>query len=116
MDLYDVVSEIYPAFLRRTQIFLTEDTRARPWHRLLDDTARRGVALPPDIDETCLLLAMTGKTSKPKQVAYDQRAISHMVGAARSCAVDDDACVISTSPVARVSGAFIMLVTMITII
>jgi acyl-CoA synthetase (AMP-forming)/AMP-acid ligase II len=112
-DLYDVVSEIDPALLRRAQIFLTDDTGARSWRHLLDDVTRQDVALPADIDETCLLLATSGKTGKPKLVAYNQRAISHMAGAAQSWAVDHDACVISTSPVAHVSGTFTMLVTMI---
>jgi acyl-CoA synthetase (AMP-forming)/AMP-acid ligase II len=115
-DLYDVVSEIDPALLRHAQIFLTEDTGARSWRHLLDDGTRQDVALSADIDEICLLLATsgkTGKTGKPKLVAYNQRAISHMAGAAQSWAVDHDACVISTSPVAHVSGTFNMLVTMI---
>jgi acyl-CoA synthetase (AMP-forming)/AMP-acid ligase II len=112
-DLQGVVSEIDPAMLSQAQTFVADDTGIRSWRRLLDNATKQEAVSPVDIDATCLLLATSGTTGKPKLVAYNQRAISHVAGAAKSWAVGDDACAIGISAVAHVSGTFLMLASII---
>ncbi|WP_438390550.1 class I adenylate-forming enzyme family protein [Caballeronia sp. DA-9] len=112
-DLQEVVSQIDPAVLGHTKTFVADDHGARSWRHLMDDASREDAVLPADIDAPCLLLATSGTTGRPKLVAYNQRVISHVAGAAKSWALTHDACVIGSTPVAHVSGTFVMLVAMI---
>src|ERR1700712_5001816 len=111
-DLQDVVLQIDPAVLKHTKTYVADDHSAHSWRHLLDDASREAAVIPTDIDVTCLLLATSGTTGRPKLVAYNQRAIAHMAGAAKSWVRDQDACVIGSTPVAQVSGTFVMLVAM----
>jgi acyl-CoA synthetase (AMP-forming)/AMP-acid ligase II len=112
-DLQDVVLQIDPAVLKHTKTYVADDHSAHSWRHLLDDASREAAVIPTDIDVTCLLLATSGTTGRPKLVAYNQRAIAHMAGAAKSWVLNQDACVIGSTPVAHVSGTFVMLVAMI---
>nr|WP_023842683.1 class I adenylate-forming enzyme family protein [Burkholderia sp. M701]BAO19141.1 putative AMP-binding enzyme [Burkholderia sp. M701] len=113
-DLQDVVSQINPARLEHVQTFLTDDDGARSWRHLLVDAHRQGVALPEDIDSVFLLLATSGTTGKPKLVAYSQRVISHMLGAARPWVVAGyDSCLIGSTQVAHVSGTITMMAALV---
>jgi acyl-CoA synthetase (AMP-forming)/AMP-acid ligase II len=112
-DLQDVVSQINPARLEHTQIFLADDHSARSWRHLLDNARREDAVLPEDIDSVFLLLATSGTTGRPKLVAYNQRAVSHAVGAAKPWIVaGHESCLIGNTPVAHVSGTMAMIVAM----
>lgn len=107
-DLQPVVSQIDNTLLERTRTFTSTH-----WHALLGEGSRQQAKVPADIDSTCLLLATSGTTGMPKLVAYNQRAISHVIGALSTWKLDADACTIGSTPVAHVSGSFMLLATVI---
>ncbi|MGB3124636.1 MAG: AMP-binding protein [Pseudomonas sp.] len=107
-DLQAVVSQMEADVLERTRTFTSAN-----WHTLLGEGSRQTAVVPVDIDSTCLLLATSGTTGMPKLVAYNQRSISHVAGALSAWKLDLDACTIGSTPVAHVSGSFVLLATII---
>ncbi|OPA96885.1 hypothetical protein BFW87_11230 [Pseudomonas fluorescens] len=107
-DLQPVVSQMDSDVLERTRRFTSAN-----WEALLGDGSRHTAVVPVDIDSTCLLLATSGTTGMPKLVAYNQRAISHVAGALSAWKLDSDACTIGSTPVAHVSGTFVLMATVI---
>lgn len=107
-DLQAVVSQMGADVLERTRTFTSAN-----WHALLGEGSRHAAQVPADIDSTCLLLATSGTTGMPKLVAYNQRVISHVAGALSAWKLDTDACTLGSTPVAHVSGSFVLMATII---
>jgi acyl-CoA synthetase (AMP-forming)/AMP-acid ligase II len=112
-ELQDVVLQVDPAVISYAKTFLADDSGVRSWRRQMSDATIESAVLPTDIEAICLLLATSGTTGKPKLVAYNQRALSHMVGAADSWAVDHGSCIIGIGSIAHISGTFGMLIAMV---
>lgn len=113
-DLQPVISQMNPLAFGRTRTFVSADAGAHSWRQLLGEGHREHVRVPLDIDSTCLLLATSGTTGMPKLVAYNQRAISHVIGALGGWAIEADSCAIGITSVAHISGSLMLLATVIT--
>lgn len=107
-DLQSAIAQLDDAVLARTRTFNSTN-----WHTLLGEGSAQTATVPADIDSTCLLLATSGTTGMPKLVAYNQRAIAHVVGALGAWKLDLDACTLGSTPVAHVSGSFVLMATII---
>ncbi|MBW1245134.1 acyl--CoA ligase [Pseudomonas tolaasii] len=107
-DLQPVISQMDAEVLGRTRTLSSTN-----WESLLGEGTRQTGHVPADIDSTCLLLATSGTTGMPKLVAYNQRAISHVAGALEAWKLDAGSCTIGSTPVAHVSGSFVLMATII---
>ncbi|KAF1022708.1 MAG: Long-chain-fatty-acid--CoA ligase [Pseudomonas sp.] len=109
----DLQAQVAQLDLAHTRTFDTGDQGPGSWRHLLGYALRAQAVLPQDIDSTCLLLATSGTTGRPKLVAYNQRSMAHVVGSLQSWAIGTEACVIGSTPVAHVSGTFVLLTAMV---
>lgn len=107
-DLQPVVAQMAADVLERTRTVTSAG-----WHALLGEGSRHTAQVPVDIDSTCLLLATSGTTGMPKLVAYNQRVISHVAGALSAWELDSHSCTLGSTPVAHVSGSFVLMATII---
>ncbi|MDY7536287.1 class I adenylate-forming enzyme family protein [Pseudomonas sp. Bout1] len=110
MELQQVVSLLKTTHIRT---FDASDRGPRSWRHLQGYASRTEVSLPVDIDSTFLLLATSGTTGMPKLVAYNQRVVSHVIGALTAWPLGPEASVIGCTSVAYVSGTLLMLASMI---
>lgn len=99
--------------VQQVRTFDAGDQGPGSWRHLLAFASRSDAVLPADIDSTFLLLATSGTTGMPKLVAYNQRVVSHVIGALQDWSIGMDACVIGSTPVAHVSGSLVLLATMV---